>query len=114
MNVFHERLTGTDESFYPKRYRPFVYMGPGVSFDTATTPDGRRVHIRLSPTTNQIDGWPDYTGEADPQTPPAGTLDRREPRPPTRFLPQHPLREPDHAVRRLRYHPAPRLRQYLL
>ena len=67
MNVFHEQLTGTDESFNPKRYRPFVYMGPGVWFDTGAGPEGRRVHIRLSPTTNQIDGWPDYTGEADPR-----------------------------------------------
>ena len=67
MNVFHEELTGAGASFNPKRYRPFVYMGPGIWFEKATGPDGRRVHIRLSPTNNQINEWPDYTGEADPR-----------------------------------------------
>ena len=47
--------------------RQYVYMGPGIWFDKRTGADGRRVHIRLSPTTNQIDGWPDYTGQADPR-----------------------------------------------
>jgi hypothetical protein len=51
-------------------WRPWVYMGPGIWFDPevrCTTPDdvgGRRVHIRLSPTENNIPGWPDY----DPET----------------------------------------------
>jgi hypothetical protein len=71
-NVAHEELhhddaTGTDVPFSPdRRYRPYVYMGPGIWFDERTGADGRRVHIRLSPTTNQIDGWPDYTGQTDP------------------------------------------------
>jgi hypothetical protein len=47
-------------------YRPWVYMGPGIWFDEAVRDDtddvlgGRRVHIRLSPTANNIPGWPDY------------------------------------------------------
>jgi hypothetical protein len=47
--------------------RQYVYMGPGIWFDERTGSNGRRVHIRLSPTTNQIDGWPDYTGQTDPR-----------------------------------------------
>jgi predicted Rdx family selenoprotein len=53
-------------------YRPWVYMGPGIWFDQQVQaeehakpgPGGRRIHIRLAPTTNNIPGWPDY----DPQT----------------------------------------------
>ena len=42
---------------------PSLYMGPGVWFDQ----DGhRKVHIRLSPTNNNIPGWDDYEGETDP------------------------------------------------
>lgn len=41
-------------------WRPWVYMGPGIWFN----PETRRVHIRLSPTGNNIPGWPDY----DPET----------------------------------------------
>ena len=45
--------------------RPFVYMGPGIWFDQ--DPVGRRVHIRLAPTTNNIPNWPDYDpAESDP------------------------------------------------
>ena len=70
-----------DQANFPKLYqpenrasrphrRPWVYMGPGIWFDSevrATTPErigGRRVHIRLAPTSNNIPGWPDY----DPET----------------------------------------------
>lgn len=64
--VSHEQLTNNDESFEPKpRFRPFVYMGPGIWFDESA--EGRRVHIRLSHTSNGIDGWPDYTGKTDPR-----------------------------------------------
>ena len=45
--------------------RPFVYMGPGIWFDQRTA--GRRIHIRLAPTTNNIPNWPDYDpAEFDP------------------------------------------------
>jgi len=37
--------------------RNWVYMGPGLWFD----PDERKVHIRLSPTSNNIPRWPDST-----------------------------------------------------
>jgi hypothetical protein len=47
----------------PKRYRNWVYMGPGIWFD----PECRQVHIRLSHTHNSINGWPDYTGITDPR-----------------------------------------------
>jgi hypothetical protein len=42
---------------------PWVYMGPGIWFDRSSG----KVHIRLSPTHNNIAGLPDYTGEADPR-----------------------------------------------
>ena len=45
--------------------RPFVYMGPGIWFDQRTA--GRRIHIRLAPTTNNIPNWPGYDpAESDP------------------------------------------------
>jgi len=49
------------ESGERPHYRPWVYMGPGIWFDKF---GDRRIHIRLSPTTNNIPGWPDY----DPET----------------------------------------------
>lgn len=74
--VSHEWLRtdedGNDVSWDPPRYRPFVYMGPGIWFDTNTGPDGRRVHIRLAHTSNQIDGWPDYGERTDPRRVPLG------------------------------------------
>jgi hypothetical protein len=49
----------TDEDGNPKGFRfPWVYMGPGVFFNRTTG----RVHIRLSPTTNTIEGLTDYQG----------------------------------------------------
>jgi hypothetical protein len=42
---------------------PWVYMGPGIWFDDV----GRRVHVRLSHTTNDIPGLDDYRGETDPR-----------------------------------------------
>jgi hypothetical protein len=48
-----------DRDGHPK-YRPWVYMGPGIWFDRR---GDQRIHIRLSPTANSIPGWPDY----DPQ-----------------------------------------------
>ena len=55
--------TGDMKATNPKRYRNWVYMGPGIWFD----PDCRQVHIRLSHTHNGINGWPDYTGITDPR-----------------------------------------------
>lgn len=69
-DVSHEWLrevNGEDVSFCPKRYRPYVYMGPGIWFDTDSSEAGRRVHIRLAHTTNQVPGWPDYDGATDPR-----------------------------------------------
>jgi hypothetical protein len=44
--------------------RPWVYMGPGIWFDQKMVEDdpehGRRIHLRLAPTTNNIPNWPDY------------------------------------------------------
>src|SRR4029079_2603309 len=40
----------------------WTYFGPGIWHDPA---DGR-VHLRLSPTTNQVAGLADYDGPADP------------------------------------------------
>jgi hypothetical protein len=53
-------------------HRPCVYMGPGIWFDEdvrACGPGdvgGRRLHIRLAPTSNGVPDWPDYAGESDP------------------------------------------------
>ena len=55
--------TGDMKATNPKRYRNWVYMGPGIWFD----PDCRQVHIRLSHTHNGINSWPDYTGITDPR-----------------------------------------------
>jgi len=43
--------------------RPRVYMGPGIYFDAVS----RKVHIRLSHTSNEIDDLADYKGETDPR-----------------------------------------------
>jgi hypothetical protein len=43
--------------------RNWVYMGPGLWFDSAE----RKVHIRLSSTANTIPDWPDYGGPTDPR-----------------------------------------------
>lgn len=55
---------GNDPNVYQitSEYRNWVYMGPGIWFDT----DTRKVHIRLSHTHNNISSWDDYTGETDP------------------------------------------------
>jgi hypothetical protein len=51
--------------YKPATYRlPWVYMGPGLWFDEAT----RKVHVRLSPTHNAIEGLSDYAGETDPES----------------------------------------------
>ena len=42
--------------------RPWVYMGPGVWFDTAT----QHLHIRLSHTHNNVPGLADYEGPTNP------------------------------------------------
>jgi hypothetical protein len=42
--------------------RPWVYMGPGIFQD-----DGGFIHVRLSPTHNDVAGFPDYDGETDPR-----------------------------------------------
>jgi hypothetical protein len=58
-------------------HRPSVYMGPGIWFDSGQSDSvvplpplqdaTRLLHIRLSPTTHQLDGVEDYTGETDPR-----------------------------------------------
>ncbi|MGE0548997.1 MAG: DUF1565 domain-containing protein [Kofleriaceae bacterium] len=40
----------------------WTYMGPGLWHDAETG----RIHVRLSPTTNRIEGLADYTGPTDP------------------------------------------------
>ena len=42
--------------------RPWVYMGPGIFQD-----DSGFIHVRLSPTHNNLAGFPDYDGESDPR-----------------------------------------------
>ena len=54
-------------NWLPAGYRhPWVYTGPGIWI---SDPDGkpRRVHIRLSHTTNNVSGLQDYTGQTDPR-----------------------------------------------
>jgi hypothetical protein len=47
---------------------PWVYMGPGIWFNRdPSSPTAGRVHIRLSHTSNQIDGLADYQEETDPR-----------------------------------------------
>jgi hypothetical protein len=47
---------------------PWVYMGPGIWFNRhPDSPTAGRVHIRLSPTHNNIDGLADYSEEPDPR-----------------------------------------------
>jgi hypothetical protein len=45
--------------------RPYVYMGPGIFQD-----NGGYIHVRLSPTHNNVAGFPDYDGETDPRNVP--------------------------------------------
>ena len=47
----------------PSAYRNWVYMGPGLWFDTGK----RQLHLRLSNTNSETPGWPDYTGVTDPR-----------------------------------------------
>jgi hypothetical protein len=54
------RMIPTEE---PREFRNWMYMGPGIWFDTID----RLLHIRLSHTHNNIPGWPDYTGITDPR-----------------------------------------------
>jgi hypothetical protein len=47
---------------------PWVYMGPGLFFNTTSDQvHSGRVHIRLSHTTNNVTGIVDYDGETDPR-----------------------------------------------
>jgi hypothetical protein len=58
------QYAGDDARYKPTGYRrPWVYMGPGIWFNDATG----RVHIRLSHTSNNINGLADYGGEIDPR-----------------------------------------------
>ena len=57
--------THLKEESQPPAYRNWVYMGPGIWFDKR--PGHRQVHVRLSHTHNNINGWPDYTGITDPR-----------------------------------------------
>ncbi|TCM48740.1 hypothetical protein [Kribbella sp. VKM Ac-2568] len=45
--------------------RPWVYMGPGIFQD-----DDGFIHVRLSPTHNNVACFPDYDGETDPRNVP--------------------------------------------
>jgi parallel beta helix pectate lyase-like protein/uncharacterized protein DUF1565 len=59
----------TDEDGNGKEFRrPWVYMGPGLFFkpNINNSIEGR-VHIRLSHTSNNIQGLADYKGETDPE-----------------------------------------------
>jgi hypothetical protein len=46
--------------------RPWVYMGPGL-FQEDSGEHAGRIHIRLSPTSNNVPGFPDYAGPSDPR-----------------------------------------------
>lgn len=46
--------------------RPWTYFGPGIYFDEET----RRVHVRLAPTHNRVEGVGDYAGPSDPRVVP--------------------------------------------
>jgi hypothetical protein len=46
--------------------RPWVYMGPGL-FQDDSGEDSGHIHIRLSPTDNNVPGFPDYDGPTDPR-----------------------------------------------
>ncbi len=53
-----------DEDGTPRNFRrPWVYMGPGVHFNS----DTGRIHIRLAHTHNNVPGITDYAGETDPR-----------------------------------------------
>jgi hypothetical protein len=47
----------------PRGKNPWVYMGPGLFFNMISA----QVHIRLSHTTNNVEGIAEYTGETDPR-----------------------------------------------
>lgn len=49
-------------SYSPPRYRPWVYMGPGLWLNKIT----RHLHIRLSHTNHAEEGITNYTGELNP------------------------------------------------
>jgi hypothetical protein len=55
------KVPGPDGTPVPFK-RPWVYMGPGLFFDTAG-----RVHIRLTHTANNVPGIVDYDGGTDPR-----------------------------------------------
>ena len=43
-------------------------MGPGLNhIDPGEQPDLAKIHVRLSPTHNNVAGFPDYDGESDPR-----------------------------------------------
>ena len=54
------RMIATEK---PRKFRNWVYMGPGIWFD----PDTKKLHIRLSHTRHSIPNWPAYTGITDPR-----------------------------------------------
>ena len=66
--------------------RPWVYMGPGLFHAGPSGPDvldddpgPGHIHIRLSPTTNNVPGFDDYTGPSDPRQVPLAIWTARTP-----------------------------------
>jgi hypothetical protein len=57
------QTTAQGKLLSPPRRVPWVYMGPGLWWDS----DTGRVHIRLSATHNHVPGLRDYTGQTDPR-----------------------------------------------
>jgi hypothetical protein len=53
---------------------PWVYMGPGICYNPRT----HRVHIRLTPTMNNLSGVEDYDGPTDPNELPLVVCDENE------------------------------------
>jgi len=47
--------------------RPWVYMGPGLFHEGPDGENPGHIHIRLSPTDNNVPGFPDYPGPTDPR-----------------------------------------------
>jgi hypothetical protein len=66
--------------------RPWVYMGPGLFHAGPGGPDvlddvagPGHIHIRLSPTANNVPGLDDYAGPSDPRQVPLAVWTAREP-----------------------------------
>ena len=69
-----------------QRRRPWVYMGPGLFHAGPSGPDvlvdgpgPGHIHIRLSPTDNNVPGFEDYAGLSDPRQVPLAIWTAHEP-----------------------------------